>query len=250
MKQVADRIQESLALTAPPIAVSFSNTVPEGVPHVAEAAAAGCAFWERAAAGAFYTTADDHALCSIGVHTHNLAGAPESQMSELKTTLKVLNQLDYVRDSEVATIPVLEQSYKHVIYAPLSSAPVAAGVVVLFAHSRHSLVITEAVHQVEQNAPPAMGRPACAMIPQVMNGAAAAMSLGCCGARAYLDALTDDVALWALPGKNIEAYAARIAALAEANATLAKFHTLRRNAVAEGNAPTVEESLAALGAAG
>ena len=34
---------------------------------------------------------------------------------------------------------------------------------------------------------PAMGRPACAVVPQAINSGQAALSLGCCGARAYLD---------------------------------------------------------------
>jgi uncharacterized protein (DUF169 family) len=245
-QSAAKRLHESLGLGLPPIAVSLTDTVPAGVPSVTEAAAAGCAFWERAAKGPFFTSAADHALCSIGIHTHNLSGAPPSQASELKLTLKVLNDLDYVRDEEVAAIPVLQRSVKHVVYAPLSDAPIAPDVVVLFAHARHSLVITEAVQQVEAGLPPAMGRPACAMIPQVANSGRAAMSLGCCGARAYLDALTDETALWALPGASINAYADRIVALASANATLAKFHGLRREAVAQGVRPTVEQSLAAL----
>ena len=52
-----------------------------------------------------------------------------------------------------------------------------------------------------------MGRPACAVVPQVVNGGRGAMSLGCCGARAYLDAMPDGVALWALTGGKIAAYA-------------------------------------------
>jgi uncharacterized protein (DUF169 family) len=177
-----------------------------------------------------------------------LAGAPPSQAQELKTTLKVLNSLDYVRDEEVAAIPVLDRTVKHVVYAPLADAPLTPDVVVLFANARHSLIIAEAVQQVEAGLPPAMGRPACAMIPQVANSGRAAMSLGCCGARAYLDALTDDIALWALPGANIAVYAERVSVLATANDTLAKFHALRRASVSQGAQPTVEESLAALGA--
>lgn len=231
----------------PPIAVSLCDAAPDGVAPFDASVAAGCAFWERAASGAFVTSAKDHAMCSIGVHTHNMVGAPPTQDHELKTTLAVLSQLDYVRDEDVAAIPVLDRSVAHVVYAPLADAPVPADAVVLFAHARHSLVVAEAVQQVEAGLPPAMGRPACAMIPQVVNSGRAAMSLGCCGARAYVDALTDDVALWALPGKNIAAYAERIVALAAANRTLEKFHTLRRESVNQGEQPTVEQSLAAMG---
>lgn len=247
-KLVAESLQSSLGLGLPPIAVILTNEVPDGIPAFEGSVAAGCAFWERAASSVFSTNAADHALCSIGIHTHNLAGAPPTHMHELKTTLKVLNDLDYVRDEEVAAIPVLDHSIEHVIYGPLGDVSLTPDVVVLFAHARHSLVITEAVQQIESGVPPAMGRPACAMIPQVKNGQRAAMSLGCCGARAYVDALTDDIALWALPGADIARYAERIAKLAAANDMLGKFHTLRRNSVGAGERPTVEQSLAALSA--
>jgi hypothetical protein len=91
-----------------------------------------------------------------------------------------------------------------------------------------------------------MGRPACAVIPQVANTGRSALSLGCCGARAYLDALTDDVAVYALPGGRIGEYAGRIGELASANAVLASFHALRRRDIEAGARPTIQESLARL----
>jgi hypothetical protein len=72
------------------------------------------------------------------------------------------------------------------------------------------------------------------------------LSLGCCGARAYLDVLSDDIALYAIPGATIGAFAERIAALANANAILTKFHQIRRRDVEAGNSPTVQESLQAM----
>jgi hypothetical protein len=87
------------------------------------------------------------------------------------------------------------------------------------------------------------------VIPQAVNSGRAALSLGCCGARAYLDVLTDDVALFAIPGGRIEAFAERIAALSNANAVLSKFHTLRRADVESGARPSVAQSLERLSAA-
>jgi len=72
------------------------------------------------------------------------------------------------------------------------------------------------------------------------------LSLGCCGARAYLDVLTDDVAVFAIPGVKLEAYARRIEALAKANAILSNFHQIRRRDIAAGGTPSVKDSLAAL----
>src|SRR4051794_24587093 len=95
-----------------------------------------------------------------------------------------------------------------------NSTPLPPSTVLFFANSRQSLAITEAVQQVEPGIPPALGRPACAVIAQAVNTGKPAMSLGCCGARAYLNVLTDDFALWALPGARIAEYAERIRVLA------------------------------------
>jgi hypothetical protein len=74
--------------------------------------------------------------------------------------------------------------------------------------------------------------------------------MGCCGARAYLDVLSSDVALYAIPGDAIEKYTDRIVALAKANGILTKFHEIRRRDVEGGASPTVQQSLAALQSAG
>lgn len=54
-------------------------------------------------------------------------------------------------------------------------------------NANQTLILSEATQQVEKQNPPAMGRPACAVVAQVMNTGRAALSSGCCGARAYLD---------------------------------------------------------------
>ena len=146
----------------------------------------------------------------------------------------------------MALIPVLESRPSHVIYGPLATIPLAPDVVLLFGKASQMLILSEASQQVEGDLPPAMGRPACAIVPQAYNTGRAALSLGCCGARAYLDVLTDDVALWAIPGSKLELYVERIAALAQANAVLTTFHQVRRKDVEDGKSPTIKESLAAM----
>ena len=243
----ADRLTEALELSLSPIAIAFPDAVPDGVPEFDGTVAAGCVFWEEAAARTFATSAAHHALCSIGIHTHHLSGAPASQPEELGAALEAMMGLDYVREEEVAAIPVLGREAKHAVYGPLGEFPLDPEVVLLFTDARQSLVLSEAVARVDGGVAPAMGRPACAAVPHAVNGGSAAMSLGCCGARAYLDALSDDVALWALPGSGLEAYCEQIAVLAEANRTLAVFHELRKSDVESGERPTVRESLARLG---
>jgi uncharacterized protein (DUF169 family) len=243
---IARGLAESLSLSLPPIAVCFTDLVPAGVPSYQGLAPGGCLFWQEAAKGPFATSTADHALCAIGVHTHNLAEPSESQATELGDVLKVMADLNYASQEEAAAIPVLDRQAKHVVYAPLAETPLEPDVVLLFAHSGQSLVITEAIQRLQPNAPPAMGRPACAVIPQAINSGQAALSLGCCGARAYLDALSDDVALWAIPGSRLAAAAEQIEIMAQANETLTNFHQLRRKDVESGARPSVKDSLARL----
>ena len=242
----ADRLTASLELTLPPIAVAFPDAVPNGVPEFDGTVPAGCVFWEEAAARTFATSAAHHALCSIGIHTHHLSGAPASQPEELGASLEAMMGLDYVREEEVAAIPVLGREANHAVYGPLGEFPLDPEVVLLFTDARQSLVLSEAVARVDGGVAPAMGRPACAAIPHAVNGGSAAMSLGCCGARAYLGALSDDVALWALPGSRLDEYCEQIAVLAGANRTLASFHERRKTDIESGERPTVRESLARL----
>jgi len=118
----------------------------------------------------------------------------------------------------------------------------------LFADAAQALILSEATQQVEGGNAPAMGRPACAVVPQVVNSGRAAMSLGCCGARAYLSLLNESISLFAFPGARLAAYAERIVALSAANAVLSKFHQIRREEIYAGHSPTVQDSLHSMAA--
>jgi uncharacterized protein (DUF169 family) len=244
-REAAQSLTDSLKLTQPPVAVSLNGSLPPGVAEWTGHSPAGCRFWQEAGTRVFATSASDHNLCSIGLYTHNLE-MTDAAGKDLGDALKVFNDLGYVREQDVPQIPVLASKPKYVVYGPLAEIPVTPDVVLLFVRADQTLILSEASQQIESGLPPAMGRPACAVIPQVMNSGRSALSLGCCGARAYLDIMTDDVALYAVPGAAVEAFAERVAALAKANGILTKFHQIRRRDVEAGGNPTVQESLAAL----
>jgi uncharacterized protein (DUF169 family) len=207
---------------------------------------AGCRFWQEAAAGVFATQVQQHDLCSIGIYTHNLEMTPGTE-TDLGDALKVFGDLGYVRPEDIPLIPVLKQKARVIVYGPLAEVPLPPDVVLLFVKADQTLILSEASQQMENGLPPAMGRPACAVVPQAFNTGRTALSLGCCGARAYLDVLTPDVALYAIPGAKIQEFTDRVAALAKANGVLTQFHALRRAAVEAGQHPSVKESLAAMG---
>jgi uncharacterized protein (DUF169 family) len=245
--QLAETLARSLRLAQPPVAVCFSDSIPASVSEHQGHVPAGCSFWREAATAPFATAASDHAMCAVGSYTHNLEMSAVQQ-TDLQDCLGVFGRLGYVTPEDIPLIPVLRRRPKHVIYAPLSHSPLPPEVVLLFGDASQALIISEAVQQVEHRNPPALGRPACAVISQVSNTGMAALSLGCCGARAYVDAFTADLVLCALPGDNLAAYVERIAALAAANSVLSQFHRRRGQDVADGASPTVSESLAAMNA--
>jgi len=244
---IARTLTDALKLRQPPIAVCLrvADSLPAGVSTQAPRVAAGCVFWEKAAGGGFATSAADHANCAIGTFTHNM-DTTEAHEIDRRDALAVFADLGYVRPEDIPTIPVLALRPRHVIYAPLADTPLAPDVVLLFVRPDQTLILSEASQSLEGGFAPAMGRPACAVIPQVTNTGRSALSLGCCGARAYLDALTDDVAVYAIPGGRIAEYTTRVSELASANGVLTSFHTLRRRDIEAGGRPTIQESLARL----
>src|SRR5580704_10600014 len=238
---LAQTLTDSLDLERPPVAVCLADAVPSGVKQFSGTVPAGCRFWQEAQSAVFATVPSQHDLCSIGIYTHNLEASPAAQ-KDLGAALKVFADLGYVREQDIPLIPVLTNRPQAVIYGPLNQVPLPPDVVLLFVNADQSLILSEASQQVDGGLPPAMGRPACAIVPQASNTGRSALSLGCCGARAYLDVLTPDVALYAIPGVALEAFTERIDALAKANDILAKFHHIRRTDIEAGRAPTIKES--------
>lgn len=242
---ISESLIRSLSLSKPPVAICLTDSIPQGVDNFAGRVAAGCQFWEEATNATFATSAADHGLCAIGVYTHNLSPTA-NQQTDLRDTLSVFKQLGYVRDEDLPRIPVLRSRPQYAIYSPLSKTPVPPDVVLLLVNANQTLILSEAASQVEAQNAPAMGRPACAVVPQVMNSGRAALSLGCCGARVYVESLNDNIAIFAIPGAKLDIYDSRIESLSQANSVLSKFHEIRRREIAEGHTPTINDSLAAL----
>lgn len=240
---IARRVSTALGLRRTPVAVSFSDNMPANHVRPTQAVSAGCQFWELGMNLAVTTDATDHKHCAIGIHTHNLKAAPQSQNAELSATLAAMQGLDYVREDEVAQIPVLNSPAKYASYLPLKQCNVKPALVLLFANGAQGLTITEAIARVDGAVPLSLGRPACALVPHVVNSGLSAASLGCCGARAYLDELDDSTTIWALNGEKLSQYCEAIETLSKANDVLSSFHTRRRQDIEKGQSPTVNESL-------
>ncbi len=223
-----------LCLTSPPIAITFLDAPPPGVPHVSSAEPAGCGYWRRAAAGeVFFTTADDHKRCPVGAHTHNvtLSAAEQQELMELVQTMVGLS---YLTMEDVPRIPTRKTPMHVAVYAPLALAPVRPDVVLVRGNARQLMLLAEAAEAVGVAGTGAtMGRPTCAVIPQAINSTHTAASFGCVGNRVYTGADATD-AYFAIPGARLAAVEQKLKTIVHANQELEKFHRGRAGGASAG----------------
>jgi uncharacterized protein (DUF169 family) len=220
-----------MKLDRAPVAVAFLAAPPAGLPRVDRALPAGCSYWKHASDGhAFYTVAADHENCPIGAFTHGVTLAP-AKAQELQGLVGTMIELQYLRRDEVAGIPHRTEPMACVAYAPLDRATFTPDVVIVRGNVRQIMIVAEAARAAGVfDGGAAMGRPACAMIPQAMRASAAVTSLGCIGNRVYTG-LADDELYFTIPGGAAPEVFQKLDVVLTANTTLEAFHQQRAAAV-------------------
>ena len=213
-----------LRLSSTPVAISFVDSAPDGVPHVSATEPAGCGYWRRAAAGeTFFTVADDHKRCPVGAHTHNVPMS-EAEQGELMGLVQTMVDLSYLKMEEVPNIPTRKTPLQVAVYSPLADAPGTPDVVLVRGNARQLMLLAEAAQAAGVSADGAtMGRPTCAVIPAAINAQRTAASFGCVGNRVYTGADEND-AYYAIPGSRLDAVEAQLATIVNANNALEAFH--------------------------
>jgi len=217
-------LTELLSLASPPVAISFVDAAPPGVPHVPAVEPAGCGYWRRAAAGeVFFTVADDHKRCLVGAHTHNVTLSP-AEKQEMMGLVQTMVGLSYLKMEDVPQIPTRKAPLQVAVYAPLAAAPVPPDVVLVRGNARQLMLLAEAAQAAGVAGTGAtMGRPTCAVLPEAINSARTAASFGCIGNRVYTGA-DDTEAYFAIPGLHLGAVEEKLAVIVRANQELEKFH--------------------------
>lgn len=222
------RLTELLGLHTPPVAVTFAAAAPAGIARVSRPGPAGCAYWKQAAEGAvFYTEAADHFNCPVGAYTHGV-GLPPERAKELEGVVGTMVGLQYIRMEEVGALPRRKEPFRVAIYAPLAEAPAPPDVVLVRGRARQIMLVAEAARAAGlEGDRAAMGRPACAMIPAVLDGPGGLTSLGCIGNRVYTG-MGDDELYFTIPGGKVGLVVERLEAVLHANRELEKYHEARR----------------------
>jgi uncharacterized protein (DUF169 family) len=217
----AHPLQDLLGLRWPPVAVTFRDTAPAGVPRVDSTGPSSCTYWKLAAEGrAFYTEASDHHNCPVGAYTHGVDLTAEVR-KELEGVVSTMISLGYLRAEEVPGIPRRDGAFGVAVYAPLAQADGEPDVVIVTGNARQVMLLAEAA-----GATGLMGRPTCAALPQAMKTGQGVVSLGCIGNRVYTG-LADDELYLALPGSQVKEVTEKLATIIHANNELEKYHTNR-----------------------
>ena len=219
----------ALELGRRPVAITFADTAPVGIPPLKGTQPSGCSFWKLAAeGGAFYTVPADHLNCPVGSYTHNIEMPPERQ-AELAGALSLMTDVGYIKMTEVPSVPQLPRSPEVIVYAPLADAPLTPDVVVLSGRPSKLMLLHEAAGRAGVGTTPLLGRPTCMAVPAALSGGIAS-SLGCIGNRVYTD-VGDDEFYSVVSGADLGRVADALDTILSANLALATYHRDRRESL-------------------
>ena len=218
-KDLEKTFSDRLSMGKRPVAITFLDAEPAGIPKFSGTEPAGCSFWRLAAAGStFYTVAADHYNCAVGAYTHNIQ-LPPDRVQETEATLGLMFNLGYVRPEEVPGIPRLAKEPAAVVFSPLADAPMPPSVVLFTCKASAAMLLNEAsIRAGASSSLPLLGRPSCMALPAAL-AHGTATSLGCIGNRVYTG-LGEDEMYVVVPAAKLEAVAGQLSVIATANSTL------------------------------
>jgi uncharacterized protein (DUF169 family) len=221
-KEVEKQFAARLALGRRPVAITFLDAEPTGVPKFSGTEPAGCSFWRLAARGrTFYTVPADHFNCAVGSYTHSVQLPPE-RVQETETMLGMMFNLGYVKPEEIPSIPRLAVEPAAVVFAPLADAPMDPSVVLFACKVPAAMLLNEAsIRAGASSKLPLLGRPSCMALPAALTYGTVS-TLGCIGNRVYTDLDPNEMYV-VVPGAKVEAVLEALGIITAANATLEEF---------------------------
>jgi uncharacterized protein (DUF169 family) len=184
---LSEELDEILHLTAPPVAITFSERRPDGVAFFDEPmppampdgrtgrVPAGCVFWMRATQRTFSTVPEDHGNCSVGRLTHGMATLED--VSGNSDVGELLNS-GWVAMDDVLRIPTIRTRPGAVTYGPLREAT-NPDVVLLRVNGRQMMMLSDALPGLRIE-----GKPQCHIVAIAKEHGEVAASVGCALSRA------------------------------------------------------------------
>lgn len=225
LSQIATQLMTDLDLTSPPIQISYLESPPTGVPAHPGGSPSVCTFFAEGQQRAFYADTKAHEACEVGAFV--LGIPPEGELgTRVMGMIGLMQKEGYLHAGEEAKVPHNAKAPRYVAYGPLGSLPAPPTSVLLFAPARSAMLAMEAA---PQGPVPMNGRPMCAIVPTLNDGAKVALSLSCVGSRIFTQ-MPDDQVVVGIRGDYLSTYAADVRRVRRANDLIGKENWRRREA--------------------
>jgi uncharacterized protein (DUF169 family) len=209
--ELARELTEELGLDQKPVQISYLDSAPEGVPEHPGGVPSVCTFFAEGKERPFYASLPAHEDCEIGAFV--LGIPPKGALGgRLMATIGGMQQEGYLEPGEEARVPHNASPPNYVAYGPLGSLPMAPTGVLMFAKPKSVMLALETAHFHA----PMMGRPMCAIMPTLANGAPVAFSAGCTGSRVYTN-MGDDRMVVGIRGDHLEKFVEELRRIRIAN---------------------------------
>lgn len=223
---LSDALSSALHLATAPIAISFCDSAPEGVPAFDEPMSsptsdgrsgrvpAGCVFWVRATERTFTTSPEDHGNCSVGRYTHGLATLEEVGGNSDVATLV---ESGWVDPAAFGSIPAVTERAQVITYGPLADAKSEPDVVLLRVNGRQLMVLSDSIPGLRIE-----GKPQCHIVAIAKEHGEAAASVGCALSRARTGMKPDEMT-FAVPGSRLAEVVEAVERTAAVDTVVAKY---------------------------
>ncbi len=215
-----------LGLEAPPIAITFLDAPPAGVPRPegpippptsdgrTGAAAASCVFWMMATRRTFATVADDHGNCSVGGLTHGFKTLAEAAKA---ADVAGLVEANWVAAEAFPRITTVTRKPGAIVYAPLAQTTLDPDVVFLRINGKQLMKVHAAYPELRFE-----GKPQCHIIAIAKENGALAASTGCALSRERTG-MRDEEVTFAAPGHRLSELVERLKAVQAADLRVAGY---------------------------
>jgi uncharacterized protein (DUF169 family) len=222
----SDELTNLLGLAASPIAITFANSVPDGVPQFDSAkpeptadgrtgrVPAGCVFWMRATTRTFDTVPDDHRNCSVGMLTHGLQGLEEAARG---ADVGTLVETGWITTEAAANIPTVKERHDHIVYGPLAETPVEPDVVLLRINARALMILMDSFPGLRVE-----GKPQCHIVALAKQEGLVAVSAGCALSRSRTGMSAAEMTC-AIPADKLEKALSVVRATADTDTGVARY---------------------------
>ena len=179
----AAALAETLGTDVPPVAITFTDAPPEGIPAFDDPmppptpdgrtgrVSAGCVFWMKSTSRTFSTVPEDHGNCSVGQVTHGMKTLGEVAD---KADVAALLECGWVTMEVVPLIPVVKTKPGAVTYGPLAETSIDPDVVLMRLTGRQLMVLSDALPGLRVE-----GKPQCHIVAVAREQGEVAASVGC-----------------------------------------------------------------------